>query len=295
MSSCNKYYKNYKKYLKQLDNKNLNYKFLCKGLKRFGGGRNITGKITIRNRGGGTKRLYKKICFKYLDIFNFNIKNWIVERIEYDCNRTGNIALLSTNYSLNYDLCFFKLFNNNVKKIFNIYYLYILANDNLKQGDLIHFFNVQKQYFPVENQWSLLKNVSTGSKIFNIELKPSRIGKLARSAGTFCKLLRKYNNYGLVLLPSGNKKLISLNNYVTLGRVSNINHNLKKNYKAGTSRWKGRRPSVRGVAKNPVDHPHGGGEGKSSGGRKSVSPWGKLTKGFVTVRKKKKKKKLNNV
>lgn len=291
MSSLNKYYRLYKIYLKNLNNKNYKYKPLCSSLKRFGGGRNNTGKITIRNRGGGSKRLYKKVCFDYNYIYNYNLNNWVVDRIEYDSNRSSNIALLSTNYNLDFNIFFTGLITNN-KILFNTFYIYVLAGLNTKKGDLITFFDLQKQYFPFEKQWSKLKYVQTGSKIFNIELKPYNLGKIARSAGTCCKLLRKYKKKGLILLPSGKKKLISLSNYVTLGQVSNTEHNLKKNYKAGNTRWKGRRPCVRGVAKNPVDHPHGGGEGKSSGGRKSVSPWGKLTKGFVTVRKKNKKKKL---
>jgi len=295
MNTFNKYYKLYKNFLKNF-NKDFyfNYKPLCFGnLKRFGGGRNNTGKITIRNRGNGIKRLYKNICFNYLYLNNFKLKTWVVERIEKDSNRTGFVALLSTHYGLNVNNIFFELFNNNFKKFFNIFYVYILAGQNLKKGDLICFFNKNRQYFPYINQFCKLKDVKTGSNIFNITLNSSFIGNIGRSAGVKCKLLRKYRKNGLILLSSGKKKLISLDNYVTLGYVSNEKHHLLKKYKAGNSRWKGRRPCVRGVAKNPIDHPHGGGEGKSSGGRKSVSPWGKLTKGFVTVKKKRIKKKKN--
>jgi len=288
MNNFSKYYKIYKNYLKQKSNKNLKYSPLCKGVKRFGGGRNNQGRITCWNRGGGSKRVYKHICFDYNYIKKFVIKSWIVDRLEYDSNRNSYIALLSTNYSLNMNLNFFDLFKTSSQPLFNKYYIYVLASRNLKVGDFLSFFDKNNQFFPFEKQWSLLKDVPTGYNIFNIEVKPSNIGKIARSAGVSCKLLRKYKKYGLVALPSGKKKLISLNNYVTIGSVSNESFKTKKNYKAGNSRWKGWRPNVRGVAKNPVDHPHGGGEGKSSGGRKSVSPWGKLTKGFVTVRKKKK-------
>jgi large subunit ribosomal protein L2 len=142
----------------------------------------------------------------------------------------------------------------------------------------------------MNNQFIDLRNMSTGSNLFNIEYLPFTKGKLVRAAGSKAKLLRKYDKYGLVALPSGEKKLLLLSCFATLGIPSNSLRLFKKDYKAGNSRLKGIRPKVRGVAKNPVDHPHGGGEGKTSGGRHSVNRLGMLTKGYVTKRKKKKKK-----
>lgn len=133
----------------------------------------------------------------------------------------------------------------------------------------------------------------TGSIFFNLAPKDTQYGAIARSAGTKCKLLRKYQDNALIILPSKKTKLISLTNYGTLGITSNIDKKFHKLYKAGNSAQRGRKPHVRGVAKNPVDHPHGGGEGKSSGGRHPVSPKGILTKGFITIRKKKKFRKKN--
>ena len=137
----------------------------------------------------------------------------------------------------------------------------------------------------------MLRDISTSSFLFNIECIPFTKGKLVRSAGSKAKLLRKYDKYGLISLPSGEKKLLLLSCFATIGMPSNSLYLFKKDYKAGNSRLKNIRPKVRGVAKNPIDHPHGGGEGKTSGGRHSVSRWGMLTKGYVTKRKKVKKKK----
>ena len=169
--------------------------------------------------------------------------------------------------------------------------MYRLANEGLKSGDFVNFFSKKIQYFAMNNQFARLRDISTGTNLFNIECYPLTTGKLVKSAGSKAKLLRKYDKYGLISLPSGEQKLLSLSCFATLGIPSNSSYLFKKDYKAGNSRLKGIRPKVRGVAKNPVDHPHGGGEGKTSGGRHSVSPWGLLTKGYVTKRKKKKKKK----
>lgn len=158
-----------------------------------------------------------------------------------------------------------------MQNFFNTYYIYRLANENLKKGDFVNFYTKSKQYFPLENQFVKLYDIPTGSYIFNIEYLPSTKGKLIRAAGSKAKLLRKYDKYGVVSLPSGEKKLLSLSCFATLGIPSNNLYKFKKDYKAGNSRLKNKRPKVRGVAKNPIDHPHGGGEGKSSGGRHSVS------------------------
>ena len=305
ISNFNCYYKDYKKYLKNTIKKNIKYKPLVKNILKKTSGRNNKGFITAYHRGGGVKRLYKKICFNYNNLLKLNLKNWFVERIEYDNNRTANVALLKSN-QLKYK---YKLKEKTLKKIckykkkykwkkkgwflksfFNIYYIYRLANENLKKGDFINFYTRKQQYFPLENQFVKLSDIPTGSYIFNIEFLPFTKGKLIRSAGSKAKLLRKYNKYGVVSLPSGEKKLLLLSCFATLGIPSNNLFKFKKDYKAGNSRWKNIRPKVRGVAKNPIDHPHGGGEGKSSGGRHSVSRWGMLTKGYVTKRKKIKKK-----
>jgi len=148
--------------------------------------------------------------------------------------------------------------------------MYRLANEGLKKGDFVNFFE-ENDEFSAENQFAMLRDISTGCNLFNIEYKPFTKGKLIRSAGSKAKLMRKYDKYGLVSLPSGEKKLLLLSCFATIGRPSNSLYLFRKNYKACNSRLKDRRPKVRGVAKNPVDHPHGGGEGKTSGGRHSVS------------------------
>ncbi len=284
------YYAIYKKFLKNVKKKNIFYKPLIIGLLKKNGGRNNLGKITCYHRGGGVKRLYRKINNNYYNLFNMNLKKWIVERIEYDPNRTSYIALLKSNYMYqlnknNYNLNkFYNYFFNNI-------YIYRLANENLNKGDLISFFEKENQDFAIKNQYSFLKDIMTGEEIFNIEYKSNTYGKLVRAAGCKAKLLRKYNKNALIILPSKEKKLLSLWCYASIGKVSNSLKLFKKDYKAGNSRLKNIRPKVRGVAMNPVDHPHGGGEGKTSGGRHSVSKWGILTKGYVTKRKKEKKKK----
>lgn len=291
ISNFNCYYKDYKKYLKNITKKNINYKPLIIGLLKKKGGRNNKGFITSYNRGGGVKRLFKKICFSYIYMLKQGLIQWVVERIEYDSNRTCNIALLKcNNFKLQLRNKYWKENSFFFNIFFNTYYIYRIANEGLKKGDFVNFFSKEIQYFAMDNQFAMLRDISTGSNLFNIECYPSTKGKLVKSAGSKAKLLRKYDKYGLVALPSGEKKLLSLSCFATLGIPSNSLYLFKKDYKAGNSRLKGRRPQVRGVAKNPVDHPHGGGEGKTSGGRHSVSRWGMLTKGYVTKRKKKKKK-----
>ena len=233
-------------------------KKLTKGFKRANG-RNNQGKITVRHRGGGHKRLYRKISFNR----SKNIEG-CVSKITYDPNRSANIAFIKNDSENNF----------------------ILAPDGLKLNQYIN--SSCNAELKIGNALPL-KNIPIGSLIHNISLYPNSSGKLIRSAGTSAQLIQKLNNkYAKIRLSSGELKLILLTCYATLGIVSNINHKKIKLGKAGRSRWLNRRPSVRGVAKNPVDHPHGGGEGKTSGGRPSVTPQGIITKGQTTIKKKKK-------
>ena len=237
--------------------KNFKNKKLIKGFYRSNG-RNNQGKITVRSRGGGHKRLYRKISFKR----DINVHGKVLN-ILYDPNRSANIAYIK-----------------NENKDF-----FILAPEGLKKETLIE--SNEKAPLKIGNALPL-KNIPIGSIIHNISLLPNSKGKLIRSAGTSAQLIQKINNkYAKIRLNSGELKLILLNCYATLGIVSNVHHKLIKLGKAGRSRWLNKRPHVRGVAMNPVDHPHGGGEGKTSGGRPSVSPQGKITKGKPTRKKKK--------
>lgn len=244
-----------------LNNKHLNKSpFLPKlvtKLKRSHG-RNNQGKITIKHRGGGHKRLYRQISFKRTGIQGY------VRSIEYDPNRSANIAAIS--------------YENKCA--------YILAPHGIQIGDWID----SNDTAPIKIGNSLLlKNMPLGSIIHNISLKPFHGGQLIRSAGTFAQLLQKNNGkYAKIRLSSGEQRLILLNCEATLGQVSNLDFKNIKKGKAGRNRWLNRRPKVRGVAMNPVDHPHGGGEGKTSGGRPSVSFKGRITKGQKTVSKKNK-------
>lgn len=283
------YYKVYKNILKNLKTKRASYKPLLTGLLKNRSGRNNSGQIVNYHRGGGVKRLYRNVCHSYVKLLTYNLKRWVVERIEYDPNRTTNIALLRSNYWF-FSRLLKKPKNPFFHYFFNTIYIYRIASENLKKGDFISFFDKTSQEDLFDNQYTPLKYVDTGSEIFNLELIPFTKGIFVRSAGCKAKFLRKYEKYGLVVLPSKKRKLIRLNCYVSLGRSSNSLLKFKKDYKAGNSRLKNVRPRVRGVAMNPVDHPHGGGEGKTSGGRHTVSKWGKLTKGFVTKKKKIKKK-----
>lgn len=233
---------------------------LIKGFQRANG-RNNQGKITVRHRGGGHKRSYRLISFKRILPYS----KLIVIFIEYDPNRSSNIA---------------RIYNSETSENF-----FILAPEGLKIGDIIQ--NGPKASLNVGSSLPLL-NIPIGSIIHNISLKPFEKSKLIRSAGTFAQLVQKLsNNYAKIRLNSGEVRLIPLNCTATLGRVSNINHKKIKLGKAGRNRWLNKRPNVRGVAMNPIDHPHGGGEGKTSGGRPSVSPQGRITKGKPTRSKKK--------
>jgi len=233
------------------------FKHLVKGFKRCFG-KNNQGKITIKHRGGGHKRTYRQISF-----LRTSIHKGKVLTIEYDPNRSANIAAI-----FNSKLCF---------------EFYIIAPNGLKIGDFI------KTSFASEANIgnSLpLTNIAIGTNIHNIALNKNQPAKLTRSAGTTAQVIQKNTNKILVRLPSGQNIPLPSNSLATIGRVSNLEFSNIVSSKAGRSRWLNRRPKVRGVAKNPIDHPHGGGEGKTSGGRPSVSFKGKITKGKPTVRKK---------
>ena len=229
------------------------YKPLVTGLKKSGG-RNSYGRITTRHQGGGHKKLYRIIDFK-------RDKNDIegkVERIEYDPNRSSHIALI--------------LYKDGERR-------YIVAPRKLSVGDSI--ISGDKTPLSIGNSMSLL-NIPVGTFVHCIEMRPGKGAQLARSAGASAQLLAKEGNYATLRLRSGEVRKILTSCRATIGEVGHIEHNLRKLGKAGAKRWRGIRPSVRGVAMNPVDHPHGGGEGKTSGGRDPVSPWGLPTKGFKT-------------
>lgn len=222
------------------------------------GGRNSLGRITSRHIGGGHKRKYRLIDFRRNKI-DIPAK---VASIEYDPNRSARIALL--NYS------------DGEKR-------YILAPLSLKVGDVV----VSSANADIKPGNSLpLRAIPLGTIIHNIELKIGKGGQLARSAGTFAQLMAKEGKYAQVKLPSGEVRMVLLDCMATVGQVGNIDHENVTIGKAGRSRWLGRRPKVRGVAMNPVDHPHGGGEGRTSGGRHPVTPWGIPTKGYKTRKNK---------
>jgi large subunit ribosomal protein L2 len=221
---------------------------------RKSGGRNNMGRITCRHRGGGHRRHYRIIDFKR-DKFGVPAK---VASIEYDPNRTARIALLH--------------YIDGEKR-------YIIAPEGLKVGARV--ISGPEAEIALGNALPLEK-IPLGSTVHNIELKKGRGGQIARSAGSFGQVVAKDGDYVHVKMPSNDVHLIRKECLATMGQVSNQDHNLISIGKAGRNRWKGWRPTVRGVAMNPVDHPMGGGEGKSSGGRHPVSPWGKPAKGGKT-------------
>jgi large subunit ribosomal protein L2 len=229
------------------------YKPLCVGKKKISG-RNNRGIITNRRRGGGHKRLYRLIDFKRdrQDI------PAVVETVEYDPNRSANIALVR--------------YADGQRR-------YILAPASIKVGQEI----VRKDKAAIETGNVLpLSEIPVNTQIHNIEMKPGKGGQIARSAGAQAEIVGKDENYAQVKLPSGEIRLILLKCTATIGRVGNVDHNKILSGSAGRSRWLGKRPKVRGVAMNPVDHPMGGGEGKTSGGGHPVSPWGLKSKGKKT-------------
>ncbi len=218
------------------------------------GGRNNKGRITTRHVGGGHKRRYRVIDFKR----NKDGVPCIVERLEYDPNRTANICLLK--------------YADGERR-------YILEPKGVKIGDRL----MSGREAPIKPGNCLpLANVPVGSTVHAIELKPGRGAQLARTAGAAVQLVAREGMYSTIRLRSGEMRRVQSDCRATIGEVGNAEHALRKLGKAGAKRWRGVRPTVRGVAMNPVDHPHGGGEGRTSGGRHPVSPWGTPTKGYKT-------------
>ena len=228
-------------------------KSLIEGLKKTGG-RGGGGRIAVRFRGGGAKRLYRKVDFKRR---KWNVVGK-VERLEYDPNRTAFIALV---------------------KYADGELAYIIAPQRLRAGDEI--VAGEKVDLKPGNA-SPLRGLPIGAMIHNIELKPGKGGQIARSAGAYAQLVGRDAGYAQIRLGSGELRMVQDSCMATVGAVSNPDHMNEVLGKAGRNRHKGRRPHVRGVAMNPVDHPHGGGEGKTSGGRHPVTPWGQPTKGHKT-------------
>jgi len=222
------------------------------------GGRNNLGRITSRSRGAGNKNKYRMIDF-YRKKDDLKAK---VERIEYDPNRSAHVALVK--------------YEDEV-------YNYILAPSKIKIGDEI--VSGRNKEIKIGNCMPLF-DIPEGTNIHNIELFPNSGGKLVRSAGSSAQISGIDENYCIIKLVSGEIRKIISTARATIGSVSNSDHQNIKIGKAGRNRWKGKRPSVRGVAMNPVDHPHGGGEGKTSGGRSPVSPWGQSAKGLKTRKNK---------
>ncbi len=233
-------------------------KSLTEGLNKSGG-RNNTGRITARRRGGGHKRSYRVVDFKRRK-FDVPAK---VERLEYDPNRTAFIALVE--------------YEDGELS-------YILAPQRLQVGDSV-IAGAQVDVKP--GNAMPLASVPVGTIVHNVEMKPGKGGQIARSAGTYVQLVGRDAGYALLRLSSGELRMVRGECMASIGAVSNPDQGNIKLGKAGRKRWLGKRPSVRGVAMNPVDHPHGGGEGRSSGGRHPVTPWGRPTKGAKTRHNKK--------
>ncbi|MBS7704064.1 50S ribosomal protein L2 [Chelatococcus asaccharovorans] len=223
--------------------------------KSSAGGRNNTGRVTVRFRGGGHKRTYRIVDFKRRERLE---QAGIVDRIEYDPNRTAFIALV-------------KYEDGGLA--------YILAPQRLAVGDTVVAGN-QADIKP--GNAMPLANMPVGTIVHNVELKIGKGGALARSAGTYAQIVGRDQGYVIVRLNSGEQRLVHGQCFATVGAVSNPDHMNTSVGKAGRSRWLGRRPHNRGVTMNPIDHPHGGGEGRTSGGRHPVTPWGKPTKGKKT-------------
>ncbi len=233
------------------------YAPLTKPLPRHGG-RNNAGRITTRHRGGGHKRHYRMIDFRR----NKDGITARVERLEYDPNRSAHLALL--------------VYTDGERR-------YILAPKGIKPGQQL----VSGLEAPIRVGNCLpLNRIPLGTQIHNIEMKPDRGGQLARAAGASAQLVAREGPHATLRMRSGEMRKVPVVCRATIGEVGNDQHGLRKDGKAGVKRWRGVRPTVRGVAMNPVDHPHGGGEGRSSGGRHPVSPWGVPTKGYRTRRRK---------
>lgn len=220
--------------------------------------RNNMGRVTVRWRGGAHKRYYRMVDFKR---DKDGIKG-TVERLEYDPNRSAHIALV--------------LYIDGERR-------YIIAPKGLHAGSTV----MSGENSPIKPGNCLpLQNIPLGATIHCVELKPGRGAQLIRSAGSSAQLVAKEGMYAVIRMRSGELRKILADCRACIGEVSNSEHNLRSVGKAGANRWRGRRPNVRGVAMNPVDHPHGGGEGKTSGGRHPVTPWGRPTKGYKTRRNK---------
>lgn len=232
-------------------------KTLTEGKKQTGG-RNNFGRITSFQRGGGHKQRYRLVDFKRAK-YDVPAK---VERLEYDPNRSAFIALI--NYTDGEQA-------------------YIIAPQRLSAGDTV----VAGEKVDVKPGNAMpLKNIPVGTIVHNIEMKPGKGGQIARSAGCYAQLVGRDSGYAQIKLSSGELRMVRGECMASIGAVSNPDHSNENNGKAGRARWKGIRPTVRGVAMNPVDHPHGGGEGRTSGGRHPVTPWGKPTKGYKTRKNK---------
>ena len=222
--------------------------------KRKSGGRNNAGRITTRHRGGGHKQRYRIIDFKR----NKDDITAQVERIEYDPNRSANIALLK--------------YADGERR-------YIIAPKGLRPNDQVSSGNQA----PIKVGNTLpLRSIPVGTVVHCVEMKPGKGAQIGRSAGAAIQIVAREGNYATLRLRSGEMRKVLSDCRATIGEVGNAEHNLRKLGKAGAKRWRGVRPTVRGVAMNPVDHPHGGGEGRTSGGRHPVSPWAMPTKGFKT-------------
>lgn len=226
------------------------------------GGRNNLGRVTVRYRGGGHKKRYRLIDFKRnkFDVIGR------VERLEYDPNRSAYIALI--------------LYMDGERR-------YIVAPHTVRVGSEI----ISGDSVPIKPGNSLpLRHIPVGTVVHCVELKPGKGAQLARSAGTYVQFVAREGNYATLKLRSGEMRKVLIDCRATIGTVSKSEHNLRSLGKAGAKRWQGKKPHVRGVAMNPVDHPHGGGEGRTSGGRHPVSPWGQPTKGYKTRKNKRTEK-----
>lgn len=222
------------------------------------GGRNNAGRITTRHRGGGHKQRYRAIDFKR----NKDGIPAVVERLEYDPNRTANLALLK--------------YADGERR-------YVIAPRGVKAGDPI----ISGAQSPIKPGNTLsLRNIPVGTVVHCVELKPGKGAQIGRSAGAAIQLVAREGAHATLRLRSGEMRKVLSECRATIGEVGNTEHNLRKLGKAGAKRWRGVKPTVRGVAMNPIDHPHGGGEGRTSGGRHPVSPWGMPTKGYKTRKNK---------
>ena len=234
------------------------YRKLLVSLHKSGGSNNM-GRIAVRHHGGGHKRKYRIIDFRRdkLEI------SGVIDTIEYDPNRTPRIALV-------------KYLDGDRR--------YILAPLGVKVGDAVLSTNGETEILP--GNALLIKNIPVGTNIHNVEMSMGRGGQLARTAGAYATLMAKENEYALLKMPSGELRKIHINCRATIGQLGNVERTNIKIGKAGRTSWLGWRPHVRGTVMNPIDHPHGGGEGKTKGGRHPVTPWGKPTKGYKTRRNK---------